>query len=579
MTRRPIVSVVSVSVGSVVLGLLMHAGLPGCARGPTAAPAGPKSAPRAPIVVALVVDQLAAWAAVERWPTLPNDGGIARLRREGTWVRDARYAHAVCDTAPGHAAIFTGLPPRETGIVANERVVAGGEVVGFLRDPETRLVDAGGTTTAIGSSASALRVPTVADRLRRATPRATIVSVSIKDRSAIFGGGRAPDATVWFDASLDRFVTSTAFASSLPAWAAPHATTAALDALRAHPWELLDRAFVVAHAATADDAPGEGDLAGLGVSFPHHVGKSARPASALRATPLADEAVLALATSAIRARDRSQPMLLAVSLSAHDYVTHVFGPDSFEAWDTLLRTDAALARLLAVLDAEVGEGGWSMVLTGDHGGAPLPELPASKRPWCGKVDRWQRPCGDAHRIDPHALADVLDAAAVAAIGPGRWVDGVADPLVFYSAAARALDPAKRAKLDATVVERTRAIPGVHSVHVVRAQPATCPDTSDDGVAALVCRAVRAEGPGDLYVVTTPGSFFDTRYVLGRGQNHGSPWLFDRSVPVVVRAPGRVAAGAIHDAPTSFSTSTRALAALLALPHDARWEGLALVTAR
>ncbi|MES1207762.1 MAG: hypothetical protein ABUS79_17650, partial [Pseudomonadota bacterium] len=80
----------------------------GCPRvGPvtpaSAAPEGP-----APWLVTIVVDQLAAWIAAERWPELPADGGFARLRREGLTVRELRFAHAITDTAPGHSALMTG---------------------------------------------------------------------------------------------------------------------------------------------------------------------------------------------------------------------------------------------------------------------------------------------------------------------------------------------------------------------------------------------------------------------------------------------------------------------------------------
>src|SRR5262245_29078282 len=41
--------------------------------------------PHAPFAIAFVVDQLSAWVAEERFPLLPETGGFARLRREGTW--------------------------------------------------------------------------------------------------------------------------------------------------------------------------------------------------------------------------------------------------------------------------------------------------------------------------------------------------------------------------------------------------------------------------------------------------------------------------------------------------------------
>jgi len=52
--------------------------------------------------------------------------------------------------------------------------------------------------------------------------------------------------------------------------------------------------------------------------------------------------------------------------------------------------------------------------------------------------------------------------------------------------------------------------------------------------------------------------------VGKGTSHGSPYLFDRSVPLVVRAPERTAAGRVMDAPISFRTFTRTLSTLLGI---------------
>ena len=49
---------------------------------------------------------------------------------------------------------------------------------------------------------------------------------------------------------------------------------------------------------------------------------------------------LARAAAAHAAEDApGRPVMLALSLSSHDYVNHVFGPGSWEAWDELRRLD------------------------------------------------------------------------------------------------------------------------------------------------------------------------------------------------------------------------------------------------
>ena len=41
----------------------------------------------------------------------------------------------------------------------------------------------------------------------------------------------------------------------------------------------------------------------------------------------------------------------------------------------------------------------------------------------------------------------------------------------------------------------------------------------------------------------PGSYFDAEYVEGKGSNHGTPYLFDRTIPLLMRSRGLIAEGA------------------------------------
>ena len=508
---------------------------------------------RAPIVVTLVIDQLPASFADSRWPLLPASGGFARLRREGTRATIA-YEHAVTDTAPGHATLMTGAPPRESGIYANEILdPATHKKISILRDPSTHVVAADGKPRdAPSSSLRLLRLPTIADGERAAHPHATIVSLSLKDRSALPGGGRAPTAVVWFDAGIGGFVTSTAFARAFPSWALKDAGPDAMRAQYARTWTPLDPPFVQAHATSPDAQPGEGDLDAIGVAFPHALGKSTNAPHAFRSTPFADEVLLALAVDAIDAAPATEPMLLALSLSANDYVGHVYGPDSWEAWDELLRLDGALARFFAALDERFGARGWSLVLAADHGVSRMPEV--------------------AHaggRILPDELAARLRAVAARTVGAGDFIAGVADPYVYVTDAARSLDAGKRRALDDALVAELRREPGVAGVYRANPPPSSC--AAGDTLDASVCRSLPTGVPAELYVAVAPGWFFDPDIVVGKGTSHGSASALDRSVPFVVRAPGRVAAGAVERASVPASSFAVTAAHLLGIapPPGAR----------
>jgi hypothetical protein len=537
-------------------------------------PAAPQTArsdnrPHAPVVVTIVVDQLAAWVASERWNELPPTGGFARLVREGTWVRAMRYEHAVTDTAPGHSSLYTGAVPHVSGIFANE-VIHDGETkaLSILVDPSARVITSDGEVDRPGSSLRPLLVETLADRLRAEHPDAFIASVSLKDRGALFGGGRAPSAALWLDTKLNRFVTSTAVLRAMPAWAKAASSALVLRA-ESRTWELLDAPWVASHASTPDAEVGEGEVPGFGTVFPHRLTAATTPSLAFRTSPFADEALVALGLLALDVnRDPHRTTLLALSLSSNDYIGHTFGPDSWEAWDELLRLDGVLRDLLAGLDTRFGADGYSVLLTGDHGTTAMPEVGRARRCDSGQPDPWDRACEPADRVMGEELSGVLAARARESLGPGDWVAGVSDPYVYLTLAARALDAPRKARLYETMQAVLRSWPHVARVFVVGELPSACPAFSDESIDALVCRSV-APGAGDFYVVLTHGSFFDPNVIVGKGTSHGSPYLYDRTVPLLVRAPGRVQAGLIS-ASLPYTAFVRTAADLLAIapPRDA-----------
>ena len=112
--------------------------------------------------------------------------------------------------------------------------------------------------------------------------------------------------------------------------------------------------------------------------------------------------------------------------------------------------------------------------------------------------------------------------------------------------------------------RLRRHPEVDRVLDVREVAPSC--AADESVDALLCRAIPARNGAAVYVLAKAGSFFDSGYALGYGTSHGSPYLFDRTVPLLVRAPGREAAGRVVDEPTSFTEFRRQAERLLGLPE-------------
>ena len=536
----------------------------------TSAPA-PK---RAPVVVAFVIDQFGAWVAEERLPKLPSGGFFARMVREGTWVHAMRYPYATTDTAPGHTSLHTGRIPAESGIVMNEVIESThGWKVSVLHDPATKLVTPAGVQDATASSVGRLLVPTVGDRLIDAHPRAKVISVSLKDRSSLLPAGHHPTHALFFETKDSTFVTTTAVESTFPAWAVESGGRAAIEKSYETNWDATDPKWLAANAGK-DNQEGEGDLFGLGTVFSHVV----KNAPSFRASPKSDAAILDIGLAgALAEHDPTEPMLILLSMSAHDVIGHTFGPDSWESWDQLAKLDIAMEQFMEKLEAKVGP--VAVVLSADHGTVSMPEtrkLPCTQP----KDDPWNRPlCIPGGRIMPGPLRADLEAATKAKLGKGQWIGGISDGYIYFTGEAKALPADRRALLHTTVegvLHDKKYASFVGEIDDVRALTEKCPAIlkaargipdrarADEPMEALVCRSWRENaGAGDVYVVPSFGSYWDGEIVSGKGTNHGSPYLHDRTIPFFARGPGITAGRSVKD-PVDFSAYSAVYAALLGL---------------
>jgi hypothetical protein len=520
--------------------------------------------PHARLVVTMVIDQFAAWIADDRLEKLPPGGGFARLRREGVWLHAMQYDYAATDTAAGHLALYTGLPPRDTGLPRNEVCVeppngpakrvssfatTPGDVATGLLAPAELQVEA--TKLPGIHLALAPGVKTLADQLRsEGTTPARILSVSLKDRAAIPGGGAKPDAVLWYEKKLDAFVSSRSFLPQFPRWAERNPEL--VEQLRQRPWGLLDRGWI-SDSGVIDARPTEeGDIGcgdapgcagGFGITFPHVFPQEIEARKlAFRSSPRADEAVLVLALNALDAvplpAGSDGLTLLAISLSANDYIGHTFTDDSVESWDETRRLDELLATFFTALDLRYGADGWSILLTADHGAMST----------AGKVMDRETGKPLAHRRMPlqgkHGEQGLFDILNRELRQPGR-LDPPADqpllcpftdPYLDFTAAAR------KHPAFASVVEKLVANPpqelrrlGVARI-VDTSNPPACGKEDD-----FICKTLvpDPEQKHTLFFVPEKGAFFDPDLVPGFGTSHGTPHEYDRTVPLLVRAPHAV----------------------------------------
>ena len=539
---RPIRRLLAIALWSVLL--------PGCQVSEQAG-AGERSSEGPALVVLIVVDQLRA-DLLDRYGSLFT-GGFRRLLDQGHRFSNGTHDHAHTFTAPGHTTLATGVHPTRHGIVGNEWwELHGGEwrEVYSMADPEAGIL---GFPEMPGRSSTNMYREGLADWISRASPDARVVSISRKDRSAIGLAGKAAGEVYWMDDPVAGFITSTFYHSEYPDWVRRFNEEVMPGIYSDTVWESGVPEEAV-HLTRPDTSAYE--RWGVSSLFPDRSFFPYRSSQAVdltdlealarwRArTPLPDAAVLGLAEAAIRELrlgQRSVVDYLGLSFSQTDRIGHNFGPLSREQLDNLLRLDAVLAELFQLLDEAVGPEGWVAVMSADHGMLEIPEHLAERGV-------------DARRLGTEEIAAVRQ-AVTGAVNSGAQGDSLAWKV---KSALEALPFIERAYTFAEV-EDARARPDSFAVlfaHSLSRERAV-------GIRARYGDAVGVPARYGVYLRFRPHFM---RWSSDPA-THGSPYYYDRRVPIIFLGAG-VEAGVSQEAAATVDVApTLAWLAGIETPGD------------
>lgn len=517
-------------------------------------------APPPRLAVVVVIDQFRS-DYLDRFASQFGAGGFRRFLDAGARFTGGRHAHAVTKTCPGHAVVLTGAYASVTGVVANEWwSVAERRERYCAEDAAAPLLGAAGE----GRSPRRLLAPTVGDMLREHTGgRGRVVAISGKDRSAIMLGGRLADEAWWMVDTL--FVTSTWYRPDLPEWAQKFNASGAATAWFGKTWDRLLPAAAFG-ALGPDDVPWERNKSGMGRAFPHTLGAGEpRPGpgyvDALETSPFQNELVVDFALAALRAHQLGRdevPDLLAISLSANDRIGHAYGPASHEVMDVTVRTDRLLARLFDAIDREVGLTNVVVVLTADHGVAPVPEQVAAS---------FGRPVG--RRLAPDSIAGAARRALEARYGPGAWIAHQDGPYLYFDEELFRARGVSLVEAEGVVAAAVAAVPGV-----AWARPGN--QLREEWAAGGDSEVIRSFNPaesGHVMYMTLPGVVEEDDPA---GTGHGTPWAYDQRVPLLWYGAG-IRAGTWHGEATVADIAPT-LARLLGVPPPAAARGRVLAEA-
>ena len=505
-----------------------------------AVPSAAQSPPPPKLLVVISVDQFSADLFDEYRPHYT--AGLARLA-SGTVFDRAFQSHANTETCPGHSTILTGDHPARTGIVSNswiDQSIARADKTVYCAEDETV---PGSSSTHYTVSPRHLLVPTLGELMKARWPDSRNVAVSGKDRAAVMMSGHKADQRWYWDGR--QFVTD------LSAAPTPQTLTRANQAIAAalaQPRPPLDPPPFCQAKATAIPVAGGATPVGSG-----RFARAAGDAAAFRASPEIDGDTLAIAAGLVDEMQlgrRASPDVLAISLSATDYIGHSYGTEGEEMCLNMVELDREIGDFLAVLGSRGID--YSVALTADHGGKDIPER--------------ERTAGvpSAQRVDAALTASAVGkrvAQQLGLSGPGLFGGTFGDVYVD-----RSLSPADRKRVIDAALAAYRSSPQVEAVftadEIARApMPTGSPDRWS------IVERVRANyypgRSGDLYVVlkkdVTPIALTGQGYVA----THGSPWDYDRRVPILFWRAGFRGATVTRPADTVDIMPT--LAAMIDLP--------------
>jgi predicted AlkP superfamily pyrophosphatase or phosphodiesterase len=459
-------------------------------------------------VLVLVIDQF-RYDYLMRFRPYFVRGGFNRLLDGGAVFTDCRYDYATTITGPGHATLLTGTYPYAHGIIENNWYDRGQKrEVYCVEDSTTHIVaNREKASDSPGYSPRTLTASTLGDELRMATDfRAKVVSISLKDRAAVLMGGHTPSAAYWYDVGSGRFVTSTYYMPTLPAWVDDFNQQTPTKPYCGQKWQPL---------AETPEAGGK-----VLSEFKSTAGEPCPDSKFLGwldNTPYMNQVELGFATDAIRSERLGQGPetdLLTLSLSVNDYIGHKFGPYSEEVADATLRTDRYLAAFFDDLDKLVGLDNVWIALSADHGVAPSPAF----------IQEHKLGLGMAH---PAAVRTAAENALTQAFGSGPWIEDEDETYLYLNRETLKKQNVPESKAEEVAAEAAASQADVAAAYT-RTQFLTG-SLPNSAIARKAAHSFNSQRSGDVFLVFMP---FAVATTSATGTTHGTPWNYDTQVPLI-----------------------------------------------
>jgi hypothetical protein len=467
------------------------------------------------LIIGIVTDQM-RWDYLYRYAGKYTQGGFKRLLSEGYSCENTHINYLPSYTGPGHSCVYTGSVPAIHGIAGNEWYDRNRHgILNCVEDDSVKLVGNGALQGNV--SPRNLLSTTITDELLLATNyQSKVVSLALKDRSAVIPGGHKPTGAYFVDGSTGNFITTTYYSNQLPAWVTKFNDKKLAEKYLAQNWNTL-RQLAEYTESTGDDEFFERKFKGEKAPvFPHSVAELSKGnLDIIAATPYGNSLTLNFAEAAIEGEKLGSGKFtdfLAISLSSTDLIGHQFGPNSVEVEDCYLRLDSDLAKFFTYLDKNVGKGNYLVFITADHGAGHAVDFLKEKNISAGSFP-----------VD--SVTEQVKAVVKNKLGEGDWILKQKN-MQFYL---------NLPLLEQHNVTRDSILRIIKTYMLNYAAVANVIDLQDLDNSTLpaaqknmMANGYNLKRSGDLQILYTPGWFED----YSKGATHGSLYAYDTHIPLV-----------------------------------------------
>ncbi len=482
-------------------------------------------------VVVIVIDQFAYELSTRyrsEWT-----GGLRTLFNEGVVFAEAYHSHAATETSPGHATLMSGRHPYRTGIVSNNWFSSDFKSVNSTDDDYATALD---VPAGVKASSNGWFVGTsFGDWLVKHDPKARLVTLGGKARSAIFMAGSSNPDVYWFEPFVG-FTTSTSYRLELPEWL----REANKDWLKSIEQQEIIWSASKPKSSTFSDRTYllDGNYLGqktIKTGLPKMIKQDDAPLDRgfyqrFVATPFYDDLLLQYAKKIIEEEKLGQGdhlNILAVGLAANDYIGHSYGTGGPEMRDQLLRLDRALGSFIKFLQSR--DPNVAIVLSSDHGAPDFSERLNEKKfisereqgsIWLQAVNKRVRK--ELSKSEKNIVEPFLT------IG-GSPIDLYLNPMFLQG------HTESRQDLMPKLLKILKEAPHVLEVYtreeVIQARPTPHKDPRTLTMVERFSLSTNKERSGDIFVRFKPY----ITWGMG-GSQHGTPEKYDRHVPLIFWGP-------------------------------------------